>query len=164
MYLGFWLKWIRLAFWFFSRSRFFMFPLKRLSAFNVLVWTCFLSGTMWFLQFPYIPSPSASTISAARSSFHSKDHCWWITGHLNTTGIPVLVVQAVKWNRPAGSLVWASRTAEPSVTKPGIALCLMPSTLSAANQMEAPCNQKKTPNQESNTAVGFVFLLSFKSC
>lgn len=58
-----------------------MFPLKSLSAFNALVWTCFLSGTTWFLQFPYTPSPSASTISAARSSFHSKDHCWWITGH-----------------------------------------------------------------------------------
>lgn len=81
-------------------------------------------------------------------------------GSLDTTDIPVLVVQAVKLNRPAVSLVWASRTAELSVTKLGIALCLMPSTLSAANQKEAPCNQNKTPNQESNTAVGFVFLFS----
>lgn len=81
-------------------------------------------------------------------------------GSPDTTDSLVLVVQAMKCNRPAVSLVWASRTAELSVTKLGIALCLMPSTLSAANQMEEPCNQNKTPNQKSNTAVGFVFLLS----
>lgn len=65
-------------------------------------------------QFLYTSAPFASIISAARSSFHSKDHWWWIAGCLDITASCHGGPSNVKWKRPVVSLIlgikdwWAS--------------------------------------------------------